>query len=199
MALSARSAFVGGFVLWAAPALVWRALLLIGVGSWTTIGMHCLIAFLAIAVALLGHDLRTHPRAGPHAAAITSAGLGVFIGICFVGVVSSTWRMTAFRWATHRAQPLVAAIERYERENGNPPPDLNALVPQYLDRLPGRLPPFKLVVTNNYPPNEWILKADVSSGISNWDALLFLPHENYEDFEWGGWIRRLDAWGYLHE
>ena len=199
MALSTRSAFLGGFLLWAVPALAWRALLLAGIGSWTTLGLGIFIAFPVLVIALFASAFRALPRARAAATATSAAALGLFTGICFTEVVSAIWRMTAFEWATQRAQPLVQAIARYELENGNPPAHLDALVPQYLDRNPGRIPPLEIVVTLDYPPNKWLLRADAGNGFLNWDELLYLSHENYDEFSWGGSIQRLGTWAYLHE
>ncbi len=199
MALSTRSAFLGGFLLWAVPVLAWRALLLAGIGSWTTHGLGAFIALLALVIALFASAFRALPKARAAASTTSAAALGLFTGICFAGVLSATWRMTAFEWSTHRARPLVEAIERYELDNGKPPTKLDALVPLYLDQIPGRLPPLEIAVTLDYPPNKWLLRADAGSGFLNWDQLLYLPQENYDDFTWGGSIERLGAWGYLHE
>ena len=201
MVLSTRSAFFGGFVLWAAPALTWQALSLIGVGSWTSVVPLAgfLFAPLLLVFALFASAFRALPKARAAATKTTSAALGLFAGICFALVMSATWYTTAIELATHRAQPLVEAIERYERENGRPPPALNVLVPQYLDRIPRRIPPFELAVTLDYPPNEWILKSNEVGLVQGLDELFYLPHGNYEDFAWSGSIQRLGAWAYLRD
>lgn len=199
MALSTRSAFLGGFLLWAVPVLAWRALLLAGIGSWLGAGWGSLIAFPLLVIALFSSAFRALPKARAAASATSAAALGLFTGICFAGIVSGMFRMTAFEWATHRARPLVRAIERYELDNGKPPTNLDALIPQYLDQIPGRVSPLEIVVTLDYPPNTWLLRANLVGDFFGFDELLYLPQENYDDFTWGGSIERLGAWGYLHE
>lgn len=43
-----------------------------------------------------------------------------------------------------RTQPMVAALDAYVAEHGAPPPELEALVPEYIDRLPFGLWSFEL-------------------------------------------------------
>ena len=64
-----------------------------------------------------------------------------------VGVTDRVIQREIERFAA-RNRPVVAALERYERERGGPPPSLAALVPAYLPRVPatgiGAMPSFRL-------------------------------------------------------
>lgn len=107
--------------------------------------------------------------------------------------------MTGFLFAGERAAPLVDAIQRYIIDYKAPPPELSALIPNYLPKLPNRIPPLKLIsgsnVEEHYHGNSWVLLADAGSGILNWDAFIYLPKQNYSNRMY----QQLGTWAYLHE
>lgn len=47
-----------------------------------------------------------------------------------------------------------------------------------------------------YYGNSWVLVADVSSGVLNWDELNYLPNQNYEA---NTAYKQLGSWAYLYE
>jgi hypothetical protein len=191
--------FASGFLLVAVPTLCMRALLLVGVGPWATTGIPILIALVALPAAMFASAFRALPLARVRATALSWTLLGLAAGGVIAELAGVPIRMAAFSRAVARAQPILDGIREFERENGRPPARLELLVPRYLERLPSRLPPLEIRITHRYSPNRWILESSASTGFLNWDALLYLPHGNYDDFAWGGWIERLGPWGYLHE
>jgi hypothetical protein len=98
---------------------------------------------------------------------------------------------------------LVAAITQFEAATGHPPKDLHDLVPAFLPALPGGIPPLEIVTGDQaeqqYHGNPWALRADVGTGLLNWDQFIYLPRQNYPRQGHGGWLQRIGAWAYVHE
>ncbi|MBM3458122.1 MAG: hypothetical protein FJX77_06275 [Armatimonadetes bacterium] len=80
-------------------------------------------------------------------------GAGCFVYLLFHDFDPWFLRKPRFEAATVRAQPLIDAIQRYERDKGAPPPSLEALTPRYLPRVPGtglrKYPAFTYTVYKN--------------------------------------------------
>src|SRR5690606_12665090 len=61
----------------------------------------------------------------------------LFLTCCMTGIaIGNRIRMAGMAAAAAQAGPLVAAIEEYERDHGEPPPSLEALVPGSLPAIP---------------------------------------------------------------
>jgi hypothetical protein len=106
-------------------------------------------------------------------------------------------RRAAFEDMTHRAQPLIAAIEGFAADHGGPPPDLAALVPAYLDQLP-------TTGLRAYPEfgywtsaEGWGFEIDCSRGLGNFDRFYYPPDPGRvfhpDDIE------LINGWAYYHE
>lgn len=163
---------------------------------WLVPGCACLI--LPIAGAFL---VSARHRASALSYVLGSAALVVmFIP---VGIAAHAIRMHGFSLAAERAEPLVAAIEKYHREHGVPPDKFIDLVPRYLAAMPDRLPPLELVIGSEakrvYHGNDWVLRASVPSGGINFDQFMFFPNGAYPDRDYGGLIERIGRWAYVHE
>jgi hypothetical protein len=129
----------------------------------------------------------------------------VFSGIMFLAVIPALYaawslRSYGFHLVARRAEPLLAAIELYVSRTGRPPETLDALIPHYLPAMPDRIPPLEIITGDrarrNYYGNDWVLTADVSTGLLNWDEFIYLPNQRYPDrvsFE------RIGRWAYYHE
>lgn len=111
--------------------------------------------------------------------------------------------MYGFELAAARAGPMIKAIEEYTRYNGQPPEVLSALVPNYIDRLPPKLPPLEIVTDpkklREYGDNPWALTALVSRGLLNWDRFIYFPDQAYPETGFGGGLERVEDWAYVHE
>lgn len=111
-------------------------------------------------------------------------------------------RKQVFTEMAERSAPLIAAIKSYEKDKGEPPPALNALVPDYLPAIPGT----GLAAHQEYwykkkswtEPNEWELSVSTGFGLG-FDQMLYLPHENYPTEGYGGRLERMGQWAYVHE
>ncbi len=98
---------------------------------------------------------------------------------------------------------LPPALEKFRRQKGSYPAQLNELVPKYLNQIPATgmvaypaLRYRRADATNNLQRYE--LKVLTSAGFFNFDALFYLP-DGYEDLKRAGKIERIGAWAYLHE
>jgi hypothetical protein len=61
----------------------------------------------------------------------------IIVKIFVFGKMFHKFWTESYERLAERAKPLVMAIENYHVENGKPPPTLQALVPEYIDAIPG--------------------------------------------------------------
>lgn len=120
---------------------------------------------------------------------------------------SNRLRMRAFHALAERSTPLVEAIADYEKTHGKPPDTLGALVPEWLDAVPGTglgvYPRYEYVTGEEAVTrfgNSWALLVQTSRGLVNWDLFMYFPRQNYPDRPTGdNRIERVGDWAYLHE
>lgn len=92
------------------------------------------------------------------------------------------FREIAFERLAKRAEPLVAAIRAYENRYHLVPPDLLALVPEFLDEIPGtgmpNCPSFQYRAGRPTPDSLicWSLEVECSRGHVNWDRFVYSPN-----------------------
>ena len=105
-----------------------------------------------------------------------------------------------------RAEPLIIAIHRFEREHGNPPPNLAALVPDYLAAVPTPGIPTSREYYYRRPAPEddlegnlWMLDVNPPILGIGFDRFIYLPKQNYPREGWGGVLERMGTWAYVHE
>jgi hypothetical protein len=103
-----------------------------------------------------------------------------------------------------RGQPLIDAIQAYDAKNGQPPPSLNELVPEYIGEIPGTgigmWPEFHYSTgaPNAFDGNAWVLSVTPPC-VGGFDQFFYFPRQNYPDKGYGGGIERIGTWGYVHE
>lgn len=134
---------------------------------------------------------------------VRSIGCFALPGIVMIGALQAAWRIrrTEFAALAERAQPLIEAIEQYERDHSRAPRSLPALVPDYVPAVPKtghpRYPDFE------YEPSPagvtWALIVPCSLGFGNWDEFFYWPTEDYPEHTGAGSIERVGRWAYLHE
>lgn len=163
--------------------------------------LHCLLGGLISAPLLLFR--RTRP-----AAAKLARFAAVFIPAMAAGIVLSFEVRTAvFAQIARRAGPLIQAIKAYEVKTGRPPDSLEDLVPDYLPETPtpgaGAHPEFHYIhgktAEERYDGNPWILTFPASTGLLSFDSFLYFPLGNYPEEGYGGWLKRIGDWAYVHE
>ena len=116
-------------------------------------------------------------------------------------VASRLIRMNGFEELGKRSKPLIAAIEKFEKEKGHAPNLLSELVPEYLPAVPntgiGAYPNYEYTTLKN-ERDKWQLTVSCSVGLLNWDEFFYLPSKVYEK-RYGGWIEPVGDWAYFHE
>lgn len=131
----------------------------------------------------------------------------VFTPSFVVGMLASAHlRHRAFEDLAERSMALVSAIEAFELAHGSPPPDLDALVPDFLPAVPGTglgaHPRYDYHVGEaavRFDQNPWAIVVSVPSGGINFDTFMYFPRQNYPVRGYGGGIQRIGKWAYVHE
>ena len=195
-------AVVVAFAVGALPTLTLNGMLVLGRGSWATPGADFAILLGVVAIPVLVVALpflgARRTRRGATTVVLTSLVLVCATGLGLSG--GHRLRILALDHAARRAEPLVEAITRFEKDNARPPRTLQELMPHYLERIPQGLPPLELVsgdaVEQQYPGNSWALHASVGMGALDFDELIYLPRQDYEG---QGAVVRLGGWAYVRD
>ena len=132
----------------------------------------------------------------------------VYIPLCIAGIYfGREVRMARMADFAERSQPLIEAIQKYERNQGAPPATLDDLIPDYLSEIPhtGMMayPEYEYYSgkksLERYDGNPWVVTVDTPSGGPNWDEMLYFPKQNYPKAGYGGDLERVGDWAYVHE
>lgn len=123
------------------------------------------------------------------------------------GCLGAWMHMRKFEQLAERSKPLIAAVRAYEQERGQPPPDLQALVPAYLAEVPGTgmsaYPDYNYFVgadaSTRWYGNPWALSVGASYGMMDFSYFYYLPLQNYPATQSDGAPERIGEWVYLHE
>ena len=117
-------------------------------------------------------------------------------------------RHAAFERASETGNDVVAAIERYRRDKGAYPDSLESLVPKFLAQIPGTglmgYPDFYYCKRGDPSGRidgnaEYELGIRCSSGFLNWDVFFYWPDQVYPEFIYGGGVKQIGKWAYVHE
>jgi hypothetical protein len=182
---AARSA-AAVVLLFAAAAGISRLCESLALTQWCAI--VCMASVLLLVLALPVVLLRMLLRAGGSALARCRLA-GVALGFAFVSVTRLSWMLgfdepDELRRLVRRFDPLVQAIERFEREHGRAPQALADLVPGCLDRLPEATVLGERVRPMLRVEDGWALRVDFSFG-GGWKShngeLDYRPDQHYDD------------------
>lgn len=140
---------------------------------------------------------RTRRTAGLIWVSCVSTLLFSFLGI---GVSTFVYRY-GFEQMAERTKPLIAAIRKFEKEEGRAPAELKELVPKYIAAVPstgiGAYPEYRYEKLEK-DSDPWELRVDCSRGPLNWDEFYYRPSEKYGK-RYGGWVEPMGTWAYFHE
>ncbi len=158
---------------------------------------------IAVPVCLLGLCWQRHRRNAAWALLCWLLALGsVIAGLLLAWPI----KYGALAGVMHRAEPLITAIRKFEAEQGKPPPDLAALVPDHLATLPtpgiGTAPQFSYLLAGartGMGDNPWMLEVHPPVAFIGFDVFIYLPKQNYPERGWGGVLERIGTWAYVHE
>lgn len=127
-------------------------------------------------------------------------------GLVARAMLGNKIRTHGFVLLAERSAPLVEAIKKYEQKNSQTPESLEALVPDFIPRIPftgmGAYPKYEYVTgekSKDYDGNPWVLSVFTPSGGINFDQFLYFPLQNYPKTGYGGTLERIGAWAYVHE
>lgn len=195
-----QSGFFKAASLAAAPSLIMGTLPLLGYAPWGRTSLEVVVFFVvvysaihvlvALLVMLVSRKWREY---------FPVIMLGVLLGGLAGLQAGTVMRMKAYELAGDRAAVLVSAIEHYIETTGAPPERLEQLVPAFVETIPAGLPPLEMVTGDaalkGFYGNQWALLFKAGSGL-NWDRLVYLPRQNYEQVE-SKTLR--GRWAYIHE
>lgn len=111
-----------------------------------------------------------------------------------------------------QGQIIIDAITAYEHEHSSYPQNLKALIPKYIDEIPGTgikgFPYFLYEIIN---PSERKYRVPEMGDdpiyelrvnfyrVFKWDCFFYWPVERYPDYIYGGNVENLQKWAYVHE
>lgn len=184
----------------------------IGIFGWV---LSLLLAFLLVG-AILGVPVCIVgcciPRLRGNAARLLLCAL-VVVACLYLGQrLSQPLKRHALQATVARAEPLVAAIRRFEAETGKPPLELTELVPKYLAAIPtpglNSSPEFYYTRAKRYEylhDNDWVIKVHPPFSGFNLAAIryhgevIYLPKQNYDVLTSDSILERIGTWAYVHE
>ena len=159
--------------------------------------------FIALMASLLGLCFNHHRR---NALCLLLCSLTAIPCYCFGLVLSHPIKRTALNQVMVRAEPLIAAIRKYEAASGLSPADLGVLVPGYLAAVPtpgiGTSSEFyyrRASPDDGSEGNPWMLIVRPPVIGMGFDRFFYLPNQNYPERGWGGVLERIGNWAYYHE
>lgn len=124
---------------------------------------------------------------------IVSNGLGAWFG--------HRVRTTEIKNFTDRSQKLISALKKYEHDHESLPESLEDLVPAYLPSMPTTemvaYPDYEY--HKGYAGNPWALSVFTPKGLLNFDQIVYLPNQNYEELPFPEQYERIGDWAYVHE
>jgi hypothetical protein len=82
-----------------------------------------------------------------------------------------------------------------------PPASIGDLIPGFLDRIPDRLPPLRLVTGkeafDSFGGNAWVLQAKLSDCPADFESFEYRPNGLYPQFDSIGQVERFGAWALI--
>lgn len=116
-------------------------------------------------------------------------------------------RMSGMRSFAIRSEAVVTAIHKYERDHGEPPSNLDSLVPTYLNAVPetgmAAYPEYQyhygIDALERFYGNPWALTVFTPRPLINFDMMVYLPKQNYPERGYSGVLERVASWAYVHE
>ena len=113
---------------------------------------------------------------------------------------SSFGRNWGLERITVQAEPLIKAIETHKIQKGEYPPDLEALLPEYIAEIPytGAVGYPDFEYSRGESENYQLLVHTPMPGI-NFDVFVYWPKGNYPPEMYGGSVESIKDWAYVHE
>ena len=136
-----------------------------------------------------------------------SVGSLAFFIVGVLMIQAGGWlRLNEFSKLAERSEPIILAIERFEKETGHAPKYLDMLVPVYLPEIPktkmGAYPNYSYYAgtkAEEYAGNPWVLEIFSPTAGINFDLFFYFPLQNYPKHGYGGVLEKIGKWAYVHE
>ncbi len=127
----------------------------------------------------------------------------ISIGTFFAARTMTNLRDEGLSRITFNAQPILAAIEQYKADTGVFPPNLGALIPEYIKELPYTgtpgYPKFEYdLAAEGTPFRDYQLSVKTPPGANYHDRLIYWPEMNYPLWIKGASVEPLNDWAYMH-
>ena len=179
-----------------------------GYGDWAIPGQELvswfsLLGMIIMVLAVFGLLFSK----GRYAAMAVLVGSGMMVILSILSLKSAdSIRMEGFERLSKEAAPLIAAINDYHENFGQPPESLNLLKVAYPpghEIKGGDLPDFTYIpggrAIERYHGNPWVLVLEAPTGPLRWDKFVYYPLQNYPSLGHGGWFEGVGEWAYVHE
>lgn len=189
------------------PLLHWLAVARFGSQLFLWLQLFIMLPILAAPFGLLIAPFFVFVRHSRPFAIRVFIASAVFAVAAVTGIVlGNRIRMAAFGRLADRSAPLIKAILAYESRHGTPPPDLRALVPEFISAIPAtgmaaypRYEYYSGESASGFDGNPWVVFVPTPSGGLNWDQFMYFPLQNYPQTGYGGSLERISHWAYVHE
>ena len=179
-----------------------------GSGDWAISGQELvtwfrLLGMIIMVLAVFGLLFSK----GRYAAMAVLVGSGMMVILSILSLKSAdSIRMEGFERLSKEAAPLIAAINDYHENFGQPPESLKLLKVTYPpghEIKGGDLPDFTYIPggrsVERYHGNPWVLVLEAPTGPLRWDKFVYYPLQNYPSLGHGGWFESVGEWAYVHE
>jgi hypothetical protein len=177
-----------------------------GMALWFSLAdMTSLTAVGLLVIAVLWQVLcLAARRVRPSDAVVRIVLMSWAITVCFGTARFGKWmRKEGFVRVAAQAQVVVDAVHDYVASHGRPPSRLSDVRDSIPEAVWSRVPSLHLlsedISKRRFGGEDWVLVADVSTGILNWDLFYYAPSESYPRSIQGGWVERIGRWAYVHE
>ncbi|QSP94771.1 hypothetical protein LPB19_16625 [Marinobacter salinisoli] len=198
----------GFAALTALPILLPGIQVVYGTGSWAVSGIGYFLVLILV-LTFVG-VIRVTSRLAPiqqdptiRRTTNTQVLFGCVAGFVLGIYASEKLRILGFELAVERAKPVTEAMKAYVKKLGHVPTSLDSLIPEYLPKMPAKLPPLEIVREPyrlaEFGAEQWALEADAASGLTQWDYLIYHPGETYPKIENGLKVKIIGNWGYFYD
>jgi hypothetical protein len=172
---------------------------------WALIyGLALVVAILALPVLVVIILLKRDRAQAPFWLALSI----LVVACCVTGIVlGGRARMSGMEALARRSQGLISAIRQYQRDHSAPPACLEDLVPHYLSEVPSTgmmaYPKYRYYsgskAAEQFGGNPWALLVFTPGAGINFDMMIYLPNQDYPERGYGGVLRPVGDWAYVHE
>ena len=161
----------------------------------------CFLTPIAFVISCIG---LAYPRWQLRALICIVSIASLFIGVLAGGGISNHILKNTLTRLAERSKPLITAINSYEHKFGQPPDTLEALVPEFIPKIPttgiGATPDYQyrpLTNSSSYGDNKWVLQ--VHPEPLGFTTFIYLPLQDYSVLGYGNIVWKIGDWAYWNQ